>query len=326
MPSIRGQLGSSEVVLFVTIGRDVTFLLFRAEMPPQSTIQVVGSAAEMRAIIDAQRVAGKRIGVVPTMGALHEGHLSLVEQSRARHQVTVATIFVNPTQFGPNEDFARYPRTFEQDLELLSQKGTDYVFCPTTEEMYPPGFSTYVEPPAVSERLEGECRPGHFRGVCTVVLKLFEAVPADAAFFGQKDFQQALVIQHMARDFQLRTKIEVCPIVRDADGLALSSRNRYLSSEERSHALSLSRALFAVQSRVAAGAVEADELRNNMKAILLNGGVDTIEYVSIADRETLEELKLVNVPAVALIAARVGTTRLIDNVLLAPPAATSVKE
>jgi pantoate--beta-alanine ligase len=285
-------------------------------MPILKPPQVISSPTEMRRIVDARRREGARIGVVPTMGALHEGHLSLVRKSRQSYDCTVATIFVNQAQFGPNEDFARYPRTLDQDLALLATEGTDYVFCPTTETMYPPGFSTYVEPPAVSRRLEGEIRPGHFRGVCTVVLKLLEAIPADIAFFGQKDFQQALVIQHMARDLNLLTAIEVCPIVRDADGLALSSRNRYLSAGEREKALGLSQALARASAATSAGEKKAESLRQQMRETLLHFGVDSIDYVSIANVDTLEELEEIGGHAVALIAARVGATRLIDNALL----------
>lgn len=270
----------------------------------------------MRALVDTRRRDGARIGVVPTMGALHDGHLSLIRKSRQFCDCTIATIFVNPTQFGPNEDFARYPRTLEQDLSLLASERTNFVFCPTKEDMYPPGFSTYVEPPASSQRLEGQIRPGHFRGVCTVVLKLLEAVPADAAYFGQKDFQQALVIKHMVRDFNLRTEIVVCPIVRDPDGLALSSRNRYLTPDERARALGLASALTAANRTFASGESDAERLREQMRNTLLRSAVDSIDYVSIADCETLEEINQIDRPAVALIAARLGATRLIDNMIL----------
>lgn len=286
--------------------------------------QVLKTVREMRAAVDARRRKGARIGVVPTMGALHAGHLSLVQASRASCEVTVATIFVNPTQFAPHEDFSRYPRTLEEDLALLAKEGTDYVFCPNVEEMYPAGYSTYVEPPAVSQRLEGERRPGHFRGVCTVVLKLFEAIPADVAYFGQKDFQQALVIQHMVRDLGLRPKIEVRPIIRDADGLALSSRNRYLSPEERIRALGLSAALRAARDAFRGGERSGDSLRERMRRILTERGVDEIDYVSISDRETLEELQQATDQAVALVAARVGGTRLIDNELFSDSTADAL--
>lgn len=294
-------------------------------MTASNASQVIHSPQEMRSIVDAQRRLGRRLGVVPTMGALHEGHLSLVTRSRLECQATVVTIFVNPTQFGPNEDFSRYPRTLDQDLELLARAGADFVFCPGVEDMYPPGFSTYVEPPAVSQRLEGEIRPGHFRGVCTIVLKLLEAIPADVAYFGQKDFQQALVIQHMVRDLLLRSEIQVCPIVRDDDGLALSSRNRYLSDSERTKALGLWQGLKAAKSAADSGERQANVLRELMTAALHRAGVSSIDYVSIAERGTLNELEQLTTPAVALIAARVGSTRLIDNLLLDPPASSRTK-
>lgn len=276
----------------------------------------------MREAIELRRRKGARIGLVPTMGALHEGHLSLVRASNERCDHTVATIFVNPTQFGPNEDFSRYPRTLEQDLALLAGERVEMVYSPTPEAMYPQGYSTYIEPPSTAKRLEGELRPGHFRGVCTVVLKLFQAAPADTAFFGRKDYQQAMVIQQMTRDLDLWTEIAICPIVRDSDGLALSSRNRYLSPSERERALGLSRALAAAKSAVDAGERNSETIRSLMRSTLLAAEVDSIDYVSIAHGESLEELEQVAAPAVALIAARVGTTRLIDNEILLSSIAT----
>lgn len=260
--------------------------------------------------------AGRTIGLVPTMGALHEGHLSLVRRAKAECDAVVATIFVNPAQFGPHEDFDKYPRTLERDLELLGQVGCDLVFAPPKDEMYPAGFSTYVEPPAVAAPLEGVCRPGHFRGVATVVLKLLNLVPADVAYFGQKDYQQSLVIQHMARDLNLPIRIAVCPIVRESDGLALSSRNRYLSSAERQQALALSRGLARAESLVRAGERTAAVIVAALRGELAAAGIERIEYATVADAETLEEVRLLDRPAVALVAAFVGATRLIDNTLL----------
>ena len=206
-------------------------------------LRTITTPAEIQRESRALSVEGKTVGLVPTMGALHEGHLSLVRRARGECDVVIATIFVNPAQFGPSEDFSRYPRTIERDLELLAAEGCDLVFVPPQEEVYPSDFSTFVEPPAVALPLEGRFRPGHFRGVATVVLKLFNLIPANVAYFGQKDYQQALVIQHMVRDLNLPIKIAVCPIVREPDGLALSSRNRYLSTAEREQALALSRTL-----------------------------------------------------------------------------------
>ena len=209
--------------------------------------RVLKTIAETQSAIAQLRAAGKRVGLVPTMGALHAGHLSLVQRAKAECEVVVATIFVNPTQFAPHEDFGKYPRTWEADLDLLASAACDFVFAPRPEEMFPSDFSTYVEPPAVAAPLEGVCRPGHFRGVATVVLKLFQIVPVAAAYFGQKDFQQALVIERLTADLNLPIQIVVCPIVREPDGLAMSSRNRYLSPQQREQALGLSRSLRAAR-------------------------------------------------------------------------------
>ena len=250
------------------------------------------------------------------MGALHEGHLSLVRAAKEVCDVAVATIFVNPTQFGPKEDFSKYPRTFNDDLTLLEPVDCDLVFAPSAEEMYPPGFSTYVEPPAVARLLEGVFRPDHFRGVCTVVLKLFNLVPSDVAFFGRKDYQQAMVIRHMARDLDLPLKISVCPIVREPDGLAMSSRNRYLSAAERQQALALSAALRSATDAFITGERSAPDLAATMQDVLQTAGIERIDYATVVDADTLEEVDQIEQPAVALIAGYVGTTRLIDNVEL----------
>ena len=259
---------------------------------------------------------GQRIGLVPTMGALHAGHLSLVRAARGLADVVVATIFVNPTQFGPSEDFGKYPRTLEADLRALAESGCDWVFVPQPADIYPAGFSTYIEPPAVARPLEGTCRPGHFRGVATIVLKLFEIVPADVACFGQKDYQQALVIRRMVEDLNLPIEIVTCPTVREPDGLALSSRNRYLSTAEREQALALSRALDEAQRLTAAGQRSVQTIEAAMRNILIAAGIEKIDYATVVDALTLSELIEVNGPTVALIACHVGTTRLIDNRVL----------
>jgi pantoate--beta-alanine ligase len=282
-------------------------------------LRTITTAAEIYAEARALRAAGKTVGLVPTMGALHEGHLSLVRRARAECDAVIATIFVNPTQFGPSEDFSKYPRTFERDLELLAAENCDLVFVPTKDEIYPAGFSTYVEPPAVAAPLEGTHRPGHFRGVATVVLKLFNLIPADVAYFGQKDYQQSLVIRHMVRDLNLPLKILVCPIVREADGLALSSRNRYLSPAEREQALALSRSVRHAEERVRAGQRDADAIAAAMKHELTAAGIQRIDYATVADAQTLAGLNRLDRPAVALVACFVGTTRLIDNCLLPAP-------
>jgi pantoate--beta-alanine ligase len=284
--------------------------------PGEIGLRVITSAADMQRHTLRLREDGRRIGLVPTMGALHAGHLSLVRAAREVADAVVATIFVNPTQFGPHEDFAKYPRTLEADLQALSAAGCDVVFVPERDEMYPPGSTTFVEPPAVSQPLEGVCRPGHFRGVATIVLKLFHLIPADAAFFGHKDYQQALVIRHMVRDLNVPIEIVVGPTVREADGLALSSRNRYLSPAQRQQAVALSRALDEAQGRVAGGQRDAAQVASAMRNILAAAGIERVDYAAVADPQTLTEHLTIDGPAIALIACYVGTTRLIDNRLL----------
>ena len=282
-------------------------------------LRTITTAAEMQRETCALGAAGKAVGLVPTMGALHEGHLSLVRRARAECDAVIATIFVNPAQFGPQEDFSRYPRTVERDLELLAAEKCDLVFIPSNDEIYPAGFSTYVEPPAVAAPLEGKFRPGHFRGVATVVLKLLHLIPADVAYFGQKDYQQSLVIRHMVRDLNLPQKIAVCPIVREQDGLALSSRNRYLSSAERQQAQALSQSLRRAEQLAGSGERDAAAISAAMRRVLTAAGIERIDYATVADAQTLTELNTLDRPAVALVACHVGTTRLIDNCLLNPP-------
>lgn len=274
----------------------------------------------MRAIVRELQHAGKSVGLVPTMGALHEGHLSLVRRAKSECDVTVATIFVNPTQFAPHEDFSKYPRTLESDLAALAAANCDMVFVPSREEMYPADASTFIEPPQVAQPLEGVFRPGHFRGVATVVLKLFNIISADKAYFGQKDFQQALVIQRMVADLNLPVQVVVCPITREPDGLAMSSRNRYLSPSERQQALALSRALNLAQERVKLGERNATLLKGEMQETLEKAGIERVDYATIVDPQTLADVTRLEEPAVALIAAVVGATRLIDNCLLTPAA------
>ncbi|QDU97230.1 pantoate--beta-alanine ligase [Lignipirellula cremea] len=267
------------------------------------------------------RLAGKTVGLVATMGALHEGHLSLVEASQHECEVTIVSIFVNPTQFAAHEDLNKYPRTLDSDLEKLSPYQVDAVFAPSAEEMYPPGFSTYIQPPACANRWEGEFRPDHFRGVCTVVLKLFNVTQADVAYFGQKDYQQALVLRRMTEDLNVPVRIQVCPIIRDADGLALSSRNAFLSPEERTQALALSRSLEQAELRVSQGEQDPAVILQLMQTTLQTAGIDQIDYLTLANPETLEPATDLHQPVVAAIACRIGNTRLIDNRLLGQPAA-----
>jgi pantoate--beta-alanine ligase len=256
------------------------------------------------------------LGLVPTMGFLHEGHLTLVERARAENSAVAATIFVNPTQFGPHEDLARYPRDLNRDLQMLERTGVDLVFVPDVTEMYPAGFSTSVEVEGITRVLEGAVRPGHFKGVATVVCKLFHIADAERAYFGQKDAQQAVVVRRMVRDLNMRTEIVVVPTVREHDGLARSSRNIYLSPEERAAAPVLYRALRAVEHAWNAGEREANRLRSTMRDVLMREPLAQVDYVSVADPETLDELADARDGALASLAVRIGHTRLIDNIVL----------
>jgi pantoate--beta-alanine ligase len=279
-------------------------------------MQVAATVADMRAL---RRGMAGDVGFVPTMGYLHEGHLSLVRAARAANEQVVASIFVNPTQFGPDEDFARYPRNEERDLSLLEREGVDAVFMPPVEEMYPDGASTFVEVTGpVAEVLEGAQRPGHMRGVTTVVAKLFAIVQPGRAYFGRKDAQQLVLVRKMARDLRLGIEIVGCPIVREPDGLAMSSRNAYLSPEERPAALVLSRALRAAEEAFTSGERDGERLRAAMRDVLGAEPLARVDYVSVADAESLQELARVEAEALASLAVRIGSTRLIDNVTLGP--------
>jgi pantoate--beta-alanine ligase len=264
-------------------------------------------------VVGELKSANRIIGVVPTMGALHEGHMSLVRQSLSQTDTTIVTIFLNPTQFSPTDDLDQYPRPLEADLEKLDNAGVNIVFAPPNHEMYAPGFSTSVNPPDVARKLEGEFRPTHFAGVATVVLKILNLTQADQAFFGQKDFQQALVVQRMVDDLNLPVEICTCPIVRDPDGLALSSRNVYLTKSERAIALSLSKTLDHVEQLIGSGLTDGFEAITEMRQMLIDGGVEKIDYAVVADPLTLETADPITPPVVALLAAYVGKTRLIDN-------------
>jgi len=279
-------------------------------------MKVIHDLNEIYTQVDFVRRDSRRIGVVPTMGALHNGHLSLVQRAKQECDVSVATIFVNPTQFGPNEDLAQYPRTLESDLEGLRQLGCDFVFVPPSDRVYREDHSTYIEPPSVGKRWEGELRPGHFRGVTTIVLKLFQLIPAHVAYFGRKDFQQVAVIKAMVEDLNMPIRIEACATVREPDGLAMSSRNRYLSMEDRGRALGLWLALTRAQSCLTAGEATCARLEMEMREELAKAPVDSIDYAAIVDPVTMEPLQRVDETAVAIIAARVGCTRLIDNMTL----------
>jgi pantoate--beta-alanine ligase len=257
------------------------------------------------------------VGFVPTMGYLHQGHIALVKQARVENSIVVVSIFVNPTQFGPAEDFKTYPRDTERDLALLQKEKTDIVFMPSAEEMYPDGFSSWIVVEKVTDRLEGSFRPGHFKGVATVVAKLFNIVEPTRAYFGQKDAQQVLVIRKMAADLNMNLEVIVSPTVREKDGLAMSSRNIYLNTQERKTATILFNALTLAQNLREKGESDAEALRQQMTALISREPLAKIEYISVADADTLEELSIVDGPALASMAVRIGKTRLIDNILLA---------
>jgi pantoate--beta-alanine ligase len=279
-------------------------------------MRVLSTVNETRTQVRAARVQGKTIGLVPTMGALHDGHISLVRAAKSRCDFVVVSIFVNPTQFGPNEDFSRYPRTFEADRQKLEAEGVDVLFAPSVEELYPKGAMTFVTVEEMSGRLDGRSRPGHFRGVTTVVSKLFHIVEPDAAFFGQKDAAQASIIRRMVRDQMFPVEIVVSPIVREADGLALSSRNAYLSPNERNQATVLSRALRELQARYEAGERESENLIAAARQVFASEPAVHVDYIALVDPETLEDVPSAQNGTLAAVAAFVGTTRLIDNVML----------
>ncbi len=272
----------------------------------------------MRSASRAARQNGQRLGFVPTMGALHEGHLSLVRAARASSDVVAASIFVNPTQFGPNEDLAKYPRSFEQDCQMLEREGVNFVFAPSVEEMYPAGAVTWVTVEELSSKLDGRSRPGHFRGVTTVVAKLFHIVEPDRAFFGQKDAAQVAVIRRMVRDLNLPVEIVVCPIVREPDGLAMSSRNAYLDPEQRKQALVLHRSLMRVQNIAEAGEQDAAKLNAAGRRTFAQENSVRLDYFEIVNPDTLDPVSDISEGALVAVAAYVGTTRLIDNLLLKP--------
>src|ERR1700674_2036699 len=272
----------------------------------------------MKQVARQARAEGRSTGFVPTMGALHAGHLSLVRAALAESQPVIASIFVNPTQFGPSEDFRKYPRTLEADSKKLEDAGVDYLFAPEPSEIYPPGFRTWVNVEGLSERLEGRARRGHFRGVTTVVLKLLEIVQPQKAFFGRKDAQQARIIRQMSRDLHLDTEIVVCPIVREPDGLALSSRNAFLNPEERKAATILYQALLAARQELFAGTRDSQDLQRVIRKVIAGESLANLDYAEIVDAETFEPVIRVTKRSYIVLAVRVGKTRLIDNLLIEP--------
>lgn len=285
----------------------------RAVTPEPSGPRIVRTRAELRTVLAA---APRPLGLVPTMGWLHAGHASLIRRARAESATVVVSIFVNPRQFNETSDYSRYPRNETRDLAICEAEGADIVFIPPVEEVYPPGFDTTVRVGSVAGPLEGAARPGHFEGVATVVAILFALVGAERAYFGQKDAQQVLVVRRMAADLALGTEVAACPIVREPDGLALSSRNAHLSSAERAAAPVLHRALDAGRAVYEGGEHSADAIRAEVRRVLATEPLAAVAYVSLADATTLDELIVVDRPALLSLAARLGETRLIDNELL----------
>jgi pantoate--beta-alanine ligase len=279
-------------------------------------LETIHTIEWMKQIARQARSEGRSVGLVPTMGALHEGHMSLVRAAQVECQPVVVSIFVNPAQFAPNEDFQKYPRSLEQDRRRLEEAGVEYLFMPEAGEMYPPGFRTWVNVEGLADRLEGRVRPGHFRGVVTVVLKLLEIVQPQKAFFGRKDAQQARLVRQMARDLHLDSEIVVRPIVREPDGLAMSSRNAYLSAEERSAATVLHRALDGARRAIERGERDALRLVAALREVLAAEPLAQLDYAEIVDAETLEPLTRLRGSCLALVAARIGKARLIDNLLI----------
>jgi pantoate--beta-alanine ligase len=277
---------------------------------------VAHTVAEVRQAVAQARARGLSVGLVPTMGALHAGHASLIRAARQETGYVVVSIFVNPTQFGPHEDYSRYPRTPEQDLGVCAREGADVVFAPEVAEIYPPGFRTFVEVPDLQDVLCGASRPGHFRGVATVVLKLFLIVGPDRAYFGQKDAQQARVIRQLVRDLEVPVHLRVCPIIREPDGLALSSRNQYLDPDQRRQATVLYQALEEARALVRAGERDAGAVQRAVAARIASAPGAVLDYVAVVDADTLQPAPALRGEILVAVAVRFGATRLIDNVLL----------
>jgi pantoate--beta-alanine ligase len=279
-------------------------------------LETIHTIEWMKQVSRQARAEGRSIGFVPTMGALHEGHLSLVRAAVADSRPVIASIFVNPTQFGAGEDFQKYPRTIDHDSKILEDTGVDYLFAPDASEIYPPGFRTWVNVEGLSERLEGKARSGHFRGVATVVLKLLEIVQPHRAFFGRKDAQQARIIRQMGRDLHLDSEIVVCPIMREPDGLAMSSRNAYLNPEERRAATILFRALDGARASISGGERDAMRLAASMRETIRREPLADLDYAELVDADTLEQVTRIRDVCLALLAVRFGKTRLLDNLLI----------
>ena len=279
-------------------------------------MESVTYVSDLKSALKSMRQGEKSLGFVPTMGALHEGHLSLIRRARKETDVVVVSIFVNPTQFGPDDDFDVYPRPRQQDRDICEKENVDIVFAPRTSEMYPAGYATYVLQERYTEPFEGEIRTGHFHGVCTVCAKLFNLVAPDIAYFGQKDYQQSVVVRRMVRDLNFDVEIRLCPIVREEDGLAMSSRNSYLSPEERRQATCLYRALTKAEEMFQAGEHRAAPIKSAMEEIIMESPLAKLEYIGVVNPEGLREIRRVESVAMVLVAARFGDTHLIDNVRL----------
>ena len=278
---------------------------------------VVSTIAEVRRTVTSAKARGASVGLVPTMGALHEGHVSLIRAARAETGFAVVSVFVNPTQFGPHEDYSRYPRPFEQDLELCGREDVDVIFAPTPATIYPEGYRTYVEVEGLQEALCGASRPGHFRGVCTIVLKLFNIVRPDVAYFGQKDAQQVLILRKMVQDLNVEVGVRVCATVREPDGLALSSRNQYLDADQRRRAVVLSQALREAKERVLAGERDAAAVQRRLAERIAATPGATLDYAAVVSAATLQPPEQLHGRVLLAVAVKFGATRLIDNVLLA---------
>jgi pantoate--beta-alanine ligase len=283
-------------------------------------VEIIRTLSWMKEFARGERAANRIVGLVPTMGALHDGHISLIRRARAECSSLVASIFVNPTQFSPTEDFAKYPRNLPGDTANLEAAGIDALFLPEAPDVFPPNYSTYVTVEGLSDRLEGRLRPGHFRGVSTVVLKLLQIVQPHFAYFGRKDAQQAAIISRMATDLNLDSEIVICPIVREADGLAMSSRNVYLNAEDRAAATILHRALQAVELSLRNGLRDCASLQSAAQRVLASEPRANVDYAEIVDARTFEPLAMINRDAYVLLAARFGNTRLLDNLLVKVPA------
>jgi pantoate--beta-alanine ligase len=278
-------------------------------------MEVITNPSQMQNLMLSLKKQGKKIGFVPTMGYLHEGHLSLIRCSKKENDITVVSIFVNPIQFGANEDFGRYPRDFERDKSLCEKENVDYIFYPSYEEMYPDGFQTYVEVAELSKGLCGDFRPGHFKGVATVVAKLFNIVCPDNAYFGKKDFQQLKVIQRMVKDLNFQVNVVGCPVVRESDDLAMSSRNKYISDEERESALYISKVLFEAKRMFEDGITDPNLIKERVRQIISQAKhLKEIQYVEIVDSNTLKPVDKVKKSDVLAVAVYIGNTRLIDNI------------